>query len=500
MSIENFTAAIKNEVYTKWLKTLKDSILVKAAGDLRSKEQTAAKTSFYVTQNQIEGIYKRITGQEMAVGAAATVFNSLMEENAAITNPQKRKESAGEIITLGNGEQAVKFESIGFGTINERFLSAFDVKDYAAMELALQNAAETEYKAKEAALQASPEWNTLSFAEKQDALRKARKQADEHGKFGYYANKGHVISVATNLLKQTRDEIKKLQFKDIEQRNALIGALSVYIKKVEADDILTSNLKQIDQVIYADYVKDSYGKYLVEFQFGVENQAAGSASASIVEEIRNLFTLKTSDAEALLKNSPTLGQALLNTQGSPSFIQMLADNLTEVIQTGKSKKKTYVGQKSEVARKSTKVVKSNNKDTISKLKKVVQELKQAPNKPTVIQAAPMQAATDLTSLLALFNSRLRDAIVKNMGTGTSTNVLNYRTGRFADSAKIQRLTESKQGMITAFYSYMRNPYGTFSTGGAQENPRSRDPKLLIAKSIRDIAAENIKNRLRAVNV
>jgi hypothetical protein len=55
-------------------------------------------------------------------------------------------------------------------------------------------------------------------------------------------------------------------------------------------------------------------------------------------------------------------------------------------------------------------------------------------------------------------------------------------------------------MITVFYSYMRNPYGTFSAGGAQENPKSRDPKLLIAKSIRDIAAENIKNRLRAVNV
>jgi hypothetical protein len=69
-----------------------------------------------------------------------------------------------------------------------------------------------------------------------------------------------------------------------------------------------------------------------------------------VEEIRNLFTLKTSDAEAVLKSSPTLGQALLNTQGSPSFIQMLADNLTEVIKTGKSKKKTYVGQKSEVAK------------------------------------------------------------------------------------------------------------------------------------------------------
>jgi hypothetical protein len=55
-------------------------------------------------------------------------------------------------------------------------------------------------------------------------------------------------------------------------------------------------------------------------------------------------------------------------------------------------------------------------------------------------------------------------------------------------------------MITAFYSYMRNPYATFSAGGRQETPKTRDPKLLIAKSIREIAAQAVTNRLRAVNV
>jgi hypothetical protein len=55
-------------------------------------------------------------------------------------------------------------------------------------------------------------------------------------------------------------------------------------------------------------------------------------------------------------------------------------------------------------------------------------------------------------------------------------------------------------MITAFYSYMKNPYATFSGGGQQQYPRSRDPKLLISKSIREIAATQVGNRLRAVNV
>jgi hypothetical protein len=87
-----------------------------------------------------------------------------------------------------------------------------------------------------------------------------------------------------------------------------------------------------------------------------------------------------------------------------------------------------------------------------------------------------------------------------MGTGSRRDILNLRTGRFAESAKVERMTQSREGMITAFYSYMRNPYGTFSDGGRQESPKSRDPKLLISKSIRQIAELQVRNRLRAVLV
>lgn len=49
-------------------------------------------------------------------------------------------------------------------------------------------------------------------------------------------------------------------------------------------------------------------------------------------------------------------------------------------------------------------------------------------------------------------------------------------------------------------TYMKNPYATFSRGGRQQFPRSRDPKLLISQSIREIAASKIANQLRAVEV
>jgi hypothetical protein len=87
-----------------------------------------------------------------------------------------------------------------------------------------------------------------------------------------------------------------------------------------------------------------------------------------------------------------------------------------------------------------------------------------------------------------------------MGKGGEHRVLNYQTGRLAESAKVETMSQSREGMITAFYSYMKYPYATFSAGGRQEHPRTRDPKLLIAGSIRQIASKIVGNRLRAVSI
>lgn len=107
---------------------------------------------------------------------------------------------------------------------------------------------------------------------------------------------------------------------------------------------------------------------------------------------------------------------------------------------------------------------------------------------------------NLTSLLSSINRNLTDAIKRNMGDGNRTDILNLRSGRFAESVKVERLSESREGMITAFYTYMKNPYATFSQGGDQQFPRTRDPKLLISKSIREIATQQVANRLRAVAI
>lgn len=123
-----------------------------------------------------------------------------------------------------------------------------------------------------------------------------------------------------------------------------------------------------------------------------------------------------------------------------------------------------------------------------------------PAKPTSKKPATVSNTVSLASLQILINRHLQDVISANMGDGNRRDILNYRTGRLAASAKVEKMSKSREGLITAFYSFMKNPYATFSEGGKQSIPKSRDPKLLIAKSIREIAAERAANKLRAVSV
>ena len=149
-----------------------------------------------------------------------------------------------------------------------------------------------------------------------------------------------------------------------------------------------------------------------------------------------------------------------------------------------------------------KAASSKIKSSLSKLKATVKAKKSPTVGPALrLSADPEQSQVNLPQLLVLINSQLEWQIRDNMGDGDREDLLNYRTGRFAGSAKVSRLSESRQGMITAFYSYMKYPYATFSSGppvGRQSSPKSREPKLLISTSIRQIAQQMVGNRLRAV--
>lgn len=227
----------------------------------------------------------------------------------------------------------------------------------------------------------------------------------------------------------------------------------------------------------------------------------------ITDVVRDLYSnrkfLNRVEREAikeLRKRSKVIGTALVESAGSLSILQAIKVRLVNELKTGG---KTRLTPQKSVVKPELVIGKKSKKSPL--VPKTTQAaLKLTRPKPTSVKVEGFRPAPKGPSspynLLALLNASLHDQIRKNMGTGSSRDVLNYRTGRFAESVKVEKLSESRQGMITAFYSYMKNPYATFSQGGRQQYPRSRDPKTLISKSIREIAQTMVTNQLRAVNV
>lgn len=189
----------------------------------------------------------------------------------------------------------------------------------------------------------------------------------------------------------------------------------------------------------------------------------------------------------VFRNNPALARS------SRNITEYISDTLISIL-AGKPAK----GEKTTTVIKTTKTVKNVVRNTSSTSRGLPKPSAKLPKKVSLIGIEAL--GSSLVSLQNLINSQLQSVISANMGDGDSRKVLNHRTGRFAASAAVDRMSQSREGMITAFYSYMRNPYQTFEPGFKQGSPTSRDPKLLISQSIREIAATKVGNRLRAVSV
>jgi len=321
-----------------------------------------------------------------------------------------------------------------------------------------------------------------------------------------------------------------------------ISALDTVLKAVLDADYLTSHLVTNSQV-FVDATKSVLGNnptLITELQFKKENKAAGDLLQQTGKQLNLLIQAaskgETSPADAAIKkligtlkplaatilekaeelkeplskqgiynqivaNATRLTEELINTPGSVTLVDGIGKSLANVVKTGKSlpasttkiKPKPIIQKHKEVLDISQ--IAKEFKKAADKLKTGIKSTKTG---NVHVRGGSGGSAVNLFSLLTLINTQLQDVISANMGDGSSRDILNYRTGRFAGSAQVENLTMSRNGMITAFYTYMKNPYATFSEGGRQQNPKTRDPKLLIGASIREIAAQKVSNRLRAV--
>ena len=86
------------------------------------------------------------------------------------------------------------------------------------------------------------------------------------------------------------------------------------------------------------------------------------------------------------------------------------------------------------------------------------------------------------TLRNLLNAQLPELVASKM----TQPALQYRTGRFANSARVENVSIGPRGGTHIDYTYMRNPYETFEPGGKQGSTQ-RDPRKIIGASIRELA-------------
>lgn len=513
MSIAEFTSALKNRAVSNWFKKEASATEASRINNInivtnptklyRNTEEVADKTAFILTKSTLLGMVKNFNPElddAQASTKATELFNTLAIRAKGEKIPRRKIQIRtkspgpdGSTISVTTDE-GIFFPKIGFSTITTVMNNLLGLKG---------------------------------------------------SQLSAYYEKGHVYGLATRLLERTQKRMEASirgslsgGYTDDPQgtQKALDTLGKVYSNIVEYYtrlDLDSANLKPttVDTSIniYGDYFKkvDRQGniKYLVEMQLETANQKSAIEVREGLKYIRKLLDPNTATAgeatvtaqiDKLLGTYNLNGEVkniitdtkfredLIKLRSSPNLVDIVAKGIAGAIK-GTSTVHQYTGKTGKLATKKKSVTIGPDMTALKKMRAEIKKAKQdaqaaivSINKVKAKLSKQTPSTINLSGLQIFFNQHIQDVVSANMGDGNSRSILNYRTGRFAGSVQIENLTQSREGMITAFYSYMKNPYATFSENGRQSSPRTRDPKLLIAKSIRELAAQKALTRLRAV--
>jgi len=476
MAIKDFTSALASRAYRDWFQKLDPNIIKQSSSSLREKyESNATINNFLITDQKIKDMAAFVT------------------DGRAITDQEVSEIKNRMLQTLSNVKNAgVAYNVKDFGVRDPKL----------GQELVIEN---------------------VNFQTIESILESGfgKKLAGSKRSVGSGFHRGHVYGLPTVLLNET---ISKLETADLPDdqfdniigrgktlKNMLVNILKAYQTELRNQDLASSNMgtSGINYDIYAEYSKNPE-QFLIEMQVNVVNTGSGRQAGKTITELKQFLNPEKINSGLINKvlasvQKPSVILNFLTSPGSPSWITLVSNKIANAIDPyNKSRAAgTYKIPSVKVATSKINITRSAkdknlHKKEIQKVTKIIAELQSLKSKEASIRS--QAKTTNLTNLQNLINQSLVERVKQNMGTGNRRDVLNLRTGRFAESVKVERMTESREGMITAFYSYMKNPYATFSQGGRQENPKSRDPKLLIAKSIREIATTQVANRLRSVSL
>jgi hypothetical protein len=271
------------------------------------------------------------------------------------------------------------------------------------------------------------------------------------------------------------------------------NAVSVRLQQLAIDQFLSSNdfIQQVfpNNQIVVEVVKsvssfrNSLGNFSVRVKIIEEGAYANLNDAA--EEKKKLDSLGKNLKSKLLKDINWAGQ-----KGSNSPIEQLsAIIVNDTIDIFKSIPGTKVkGRKKKI----------DNGKNIGKSKSNLPKAQEA--RGTRGSSAPINISessspkTEIISnqpnwlrLLPVINARLNDTVAKNMKEPR----LNFRTGRFAQSARVVNVEQTSQGFPSFVFDYERDPYDVFdrTLGRSPWNTAQRDPRALVDLSVREIVRE-----------
>lgn len=253
---------------------------------------------------------------------------------------------------------------------------------------------------------------------------------------------------------------------------------SAVVKKRISDALLTfgeipKNLKNIEEIesIFSLTKNDDTETISVSLESATVNRLKGSREEREVKS-------------KLLKD---LGSALtkldsMNLKGSDSFTDIYRKKaIKTVLKAFEGQKNIRIKSENTKTKKSSKVpVILSTKGTTTKKSKGKSVVRGTTKTKTGAASLPLQ-------LIGIFNQQLPRVLEKNMRTPALEN----RTGRFANSVKVTDVTRTTKGFPSFGYTYERNPYEVFEVGRGKAPwaTPERDPRILIDKSMREIASQ-----------
>jgi len=270
----------------------------------------------------------------------------------------------------------------------------------------------------------------------------------------------------------------------------ILEDLSLYVDNaIKADAIdasFASELKQITVNYKTNVTKD--GKIRAEYVPYITYQdRRENRDIDAPREKANLEIVKKFFKEGGSKT-------LVDLESSPSIRNRAIARVLEPIINIDSKTKKVRINKAIDARKigfvaNDTATSDGNKNSTTKYKK--SRLK-GKNVPLGRKTKAKESSVNLANILGVLNAKLPQTVVANMGPPALEN----RTGRFAASVKAVEMLATKEGYPSIGYTYRKDPYQVFeSSSGTRFSSPTRDPRVLIDKSIREVMAQYLVGRL-----